>query len=256
MSAGIIASQAFNPTKIADLNLDLDASDLSTIIEDDMSGAVSRWFFKGRKDSIIQFPGSSQPFTGVSTINGKNVLSFDGISQNLSRAITLSSPSITLFIVFKAISIDVLLDSVVSLNKTNDFQIEAGIEGEFRALLRSSGLGGSVPQPQHSSNLLGIPSLINYRFSVNDGDVVLRVNGVQSDTDTYNGALDLNQVLHLGFNRAADHKLNVDLGQVTLYNRDLTLPEMLEVEKYLINRWDITTPLTSIFTPAFAPAFS
>ena len=258
MSAGSIASQAFSPNKIADLNLDLDALDPSTIVEDLFtgSGAVSEWIYKSRSNAFIQFSGVGQPLTGVNTINGKNVIAFDGNNNQFNKNNFPSSTNMTLFIVLRAISSPSLLDSVLSMDDSNYFQIEAGIEDEFRALFRSANLGGSVPQPQHSSNLLGIPSLINYRLSANDSDVVLRVNGVQSDTDTYNGNLSPTPFIHIGRNRFGDHLLEVDIGQIIIYNRDLTLPEMLEVEKYLINRWDINIAFPSVFTSDFSSDFS
>lgn len=54
----------------------LDASDLSTITES--SGSVSQWDNKGTSDNFVQPTGSLQPTTGTQTLNGLNVLDFDG----------------------------------------------------------------------------------------------------------------------------------------------------------------------------------
>ena len=60
----------------ADFNpqLWLDASDASTITES--SGSVSQWNNKGSLGNFTQGTGASQPTTGVTTLNGLNVLDF------------------------------------------------------------------------------------------------------------------------------------------------------------------------------------
>ncbi len=237
MSIGMIASQAFSPNKIAGLNLDLDASDLATII--DSGGFVSQWNSKsGSGGSVTQFSGGLQPSTGVNTLNGKNVLNFPGSIEYLEKVSFTASANLTLFIASKIISAANASKSILSMDATNDFQIDARTSGLFLARFRSSGLG-NTSAPEHSSSLVGVPSIINYRLSDNDSNVVLRVDGVQSDEDTYNGALDLVQNLYLGRNRGGTQRLEVDMGQVIIYNRDLTLSEMVEVETYLSNKWGI-----------------
>jgi len=64
------------PSFLASAPLWLDASDASTITES--GGAVSQWDNKGAGSNVTQATGSYQPTTGVSTINGLNVLDFDG----------------------------------------------------------------------------------------------------------------------------------------------------------------------------------
>lgn len=238
-----IQSSGFAPTQIADLNLDLDALDNPTIIESGESvGAVSEWLYKNGGGSVIQLTGSRQPLTGVNSINGRNAIAFDGGDDFMERLSFTASANMTIFAVFTVISGAIQHKSVLSMNAPgNGFQIDKGNENEFRARFASQGLGPTEP-PIHSSGLTSIPSIISYRLSDNDGNVVLRVNGVQSDEDTYNGGLNLAPTFYLGRNRQGNQRLRVDLFRVIIYNRDLTLPEMVEVETFLSARSGIVLP--------------
>jgi len=71
------ASGGFNPKSIAGLALWLDASDLSTI---QVATGASEWRDKSGVGSkkFIQDNGNDQPATGTDTMNGLNVLRFDG----------------------------------------------------------------------------------------------------------------------------------------------------------------------------------
>jgi len=98
MSIGVIASQAFSPNKIPGLSFWLDASDIATII--DSGGNVSAWGDKGKDGiNLSQLTGVAQPKTGINTINGKNVISFNGTTQFI--AASLSATIKMIFIVAK-----------------------------------------------------------------------------------------------------------------------------------------------------------
>jgi len=75
----------FSPGQISGLALWLDAADTSTITKDigasewrDKSGVGSKKF--------VQATGNDQPATGTETMNGKNVLRFDGSSDFMTAA--------------------------------------------------------------------------------------------------------------------------------------------------------------------------
>lgn len=74
---GILNSQAaggIEPAFLSDAPLWLDAADASTITES--AGSVSQWDNKGTLENFSQGSSSFQPTTGVSTVNGLNVLDF------------------------------------------------------------------------------------------------------------------------------------------------------------------------------------
>lgn len=76
---GTVASAVdlWTPAKLTNLKAWYDASDTSTITAS--SNAVSQWNDKSANGyNISQATGAHQPTSGVDTLNGKNVITFDG----------------------------------------------------------------------------------------------------------------------------------------------------------------------------------
>jgi hypothetical protein len=78
---GILNSQAAGavvpePDFLTSAPLWLDAADASTITES--GGSVSQWDNKGTLENLTQATSADQPTTGVTTLNGLNVLDFSG----------------------------------------------------------------------------------------------------------------------------------------------------------------------------------
>jgi len=69
-----IETDEFSPADLSP-QLWLDASDSSTITES--SGSVSQWNNKGSLGNFTQATSANQPTTGVTTLNGLNVIDFD-----------------------------------------------------------------------------------------------------------------------------------------------------------------------------------
>lgn len=77
----------FTPLDLPNLNAWWDASDTSTITES--GGDVSQWDDKsGNGYHLVQGVAASQPATGANTINGLNVLTFDGSDDFLQIGTT------------------------------------------------------------------------------------------------------------------------------------------------------------------------
>jgi len=72
---GIVASAIFTPLDLSPA-LWLDASDATTITSSGSPAAVSQWNNKGTLGNFTQGTGAVQPTTGVTTLNGLNVLDF------------------------------------------------------------------------------------------------------------------------------------------------------------------------------------
>jgi hypothetical protein len=81
------SSNPLVPSELAGLQLWLDASDTTTITE--AGGSVSQWNDKsGNGNNVTQGTGALQPTTGVSTVNGLNVLNFAGDLLSAATAAT------------------------------------------------------------------------------------------------------------------------------------------------------------------------
>ena len=76
------AFRGFSPLDVSGLEVWLDASDSSTITES--SGAVSQWDDKsGSGNHVTQATSDNQPTTNSLTLNGLNVIDFDGVDDRL-----------------------------------------------------------------------------------------------------------------------------------------------------------------------------
>ncbi len=90
----------FTPADLPNLVAWYDASDLTTITES--GGAVSQWDDKsGNGWHLLQGTGGDRPTSGTRTVNGLNVLDFNGTSSKMAvGSVTgLSGNSRTLFVI-------------------------------------------------------------------------------------------------------------------------------------------------------------
>lgn len=96
-------ASGFSPKSIAGLQLWLDAADSSTITT---ATGVSEWRDKSSVGSKwTQATTNNQPATGTQSMNGKNVLVFDGVNDALSASAPLStSMPMTMFIVKRIVA--------------------------------------------------------------------------------------------------------------------------------------------------------
>ena len=90
-SGGAVA--LWTPSQLSGLQLWLDASDTTTITES--SGSVSQWDDKsGNENHVSQGTAVNQPTTGTRTINGLNVLDFDGDMLFTTDSVVSGNPNL------------------------------------------------------------------------------------------------------------------------------------------------------------------
>lgn len=237
----------FSPVNIADLNSWHDASDLATITG---SPLVTQWDDKTENGNDLT-PPVNGPTTGAATINGLNALEFDGVNDALRRAAYTADPNTTIFAIFRPITVDDGADTVLNYNASNDFQIDAGVAtGEFFGRFSNANLG--VTALDTGIDMTGSNSLLTTRLSSGDVEVTFRVNGTLTTTMAgYNGNLDTPTTLTLGANRGFNQFLHVAIGELLIYNRDLTPAEVAQVENYLTDKW-----APGVFNPVDIPGIA
>lgn len=226
----------FTPAQIPGLSSWYDASDTSTITED-AAFEVSNLADKSNNDLDLQQPVKSErPLTGSQTMNGLNVIYFDGIDDCLIRDdYPLAADDMTCFMVFNPISVATNADSCIGFLNTQRFQFDSNSVSQFRADLSQSGLGAG--QLRSPNDLLGQDIVFVFSFDSVADIAIMRINGVEVDTTTYTGTLPNLSTLRVAVNRAADAHLEMDLGELVVYNRALSGSEIVEVEEYLIPKW-------------------
>ena len=223
-SLGGPEAAAFSPLDLSPA-LWLDASDTSTITE--VGGAVSQWDDKsGNGNDVAQGTAALQPTTGTRTINGLNVLDFDGSDQLLVNGSTLSQPN-TIFLVASfdagggaspyAISSSGTNSTVFSLLTTSSIRIFAGSN------LVSSETCSFAPQI--------------YGAIINGASSVIRVDGVATSGDAGSASLTL---LSIGSSYNNLQDLNGAIAEVIIVDGTLTAGQITATESYLADKWGIT----------------
>jgi hypothetical protein len=209
----------FSPLDLSPL-LWVDASDETTITES--GGAVSQWDDKsGNDNNLTQGTASQQPTTGTDTVNGLNVIHYDGNDSLLTP--NISYTGLTMIAVFRHSS-----QNFMVLGTSLSF-VYAGV-GES---------GGSS-------------TILSFNF----GTVSFRFDGTPfsgtTRDDLYNELASSTKVVTLETDKTATVGLQPfsfandvfrpvgDIAEVIVVDGTLTAQQISDAETYLANKWGIT----------------
>lgn len=219
---------------ISGLQLWLDAADTSTIAES--LDAVSQWDDKsGNSRNVVQATGGFQPLTNTNTINGKNVIKFDGSDDNLKYGTTdLNYDSHTIFVVAK------------STATGNDIYGSGGVVAgdvllmDFGSKFRGHFWTDSAPNTIDSV-LATNSSPTTYIQTVDASNITIIREFTQDNTASLTGSkTSTNKDVVIG-NRsgaAAGTFFTGDIAEVIVFNAALTDDERTRVTKYLQGKWN------------------
>lgn len=223
---------AFQPSDDTALIGWWDAADAATVTHS--GGAVSALADKAGGDPLSQGVTGVQPTTGSRTLNGLNVLDFDG-TQFL--AATRSIPGTGNVAFHMALEIDStsnVFESLISADATNDFQLDALDGTVFTGRLNVAGIGASL-------NLTGGPfsgalilSLVFDQTGAGQAEVF--VSNVSRGIMAYTAALDPALVLRLMCNRAGTISQDGAFAEL-IVTGDLT--NRAAHHTYLANKWGL-----------------
>jgi hypothetical protein len=213
----------------------LDAADTSTITES--SGSVSQWNDKsGNGYNVTQGTGLNQPTTGSATINGLNVISFDGSNDRMSSAaVPSSSRPHSYVIVAKENSGQTAIKSMIN---TVGFTATQEMAFFFRTIssvrrLQSyvnGGFSSSISITSTNTNILylkldGATSEIGF----NNQSVVMNVGGTTRRAGFLIGANDT----------GTGEYFAGQMAEVFYFNNALTENQKRVLFAYLANKWAV-----------------
>lgn len=224
----------FQPGSISGLALWLDASDLSTITAS--SGAVSQWNDKsGNARHVSQGTASFQPTTGSSTLNGLNVISFDGSNDNLrtsNGALQLATLTCVALIRSNTVFRSLVGVSQEATTHTNPFWRWTIFHNETSTMairLNGTNVVG------FSSAGTDVPRILVLDTGVGD----LWLNGIRSiDTTGVTLTYPNSTPFIIGSTAANDTALNGYVAEIIIYDKSLSATERTLVSNYLINKWN------------------
>ena len=258
----------FAPTSIAGLALWLDASDASTITES--AGDVSQWRDKSANElHVNQSTPSEKPQTGVSTLNGNNVLtSTTFTTMNAGANYFYSSTGVEIFVVCKPLD---------DLNGDLSFLYDFGSVSGAGYGLSLSTAAGRIYSPTSSGGVSSTftrtetgtqPVLVHGSIDLVDDVQQADVNGVQQVTAAIASltGLTATEIAESGNAAAGSSPITIfsqgktgsqtsryfrgDIAEIVVYATNLTEAERTRVKSYLNTKWDLafSEPLTLLGT--------
>lgn len=206
-----------------------DASDTSSISH--TTNSVTQWNDKSGAGLHVTSSGTARPTTNTRTINGMNVIDFNGSSNGLFLEITNLSPPITVFYV-TANDITTGVQHVIGRDTASTNSYIAYTNGTAIAIAGSSeASGGTLNTSQHS-----------YCAEFNSG---ANSNLWQDSTQLVTNASIGNQVLdELAFGSSytsgspATSYFDGRLAEVIIYNSILSSGDRNSTMLYLKNKWN------------------
>lgn len=260
-------NKIFIPTQIPNLGLWLDASDSSTLFQNDNgTGAVTNgsvvgyWGDKSGNSRNVTKTGTLRPTFQTGIKNGLSIVRFDGSNDVLTGTGFMynSVSGVTIF-------------TVVNGNPTFNRELigERGAAGTAYAPIQSKSFGDPNPSPILNSYIQLPPTTIVLRKTTSfynrdygtafdnawrlvgciddapNATYKAFIDGVQTGNQAYDSNPDPSRttvfnILNIGAgNSAGALAFKCDLAEVIVYTRALTANERQAVEAYLKNKWAI-----------------
>ena len=225
--------QSFTPSNDTALIGWWDADDSSSVSE--TGGVVTAWADKAGGQPLEQINAARRPTTGIRTLNGLNVLDFDGTAF-LDAARTLPANGNVAF--HAALVIDTTsnaFEALLSVDASNDFQIDANNATQFDGRLNLTGIGSSV-------NMTGGPFsgalIVSAVFDATGAGIaeVFIANTSRASTG-YSTAIDASVVLNAMTNRSQNAWVDGAVAEL-IVTGDVT--NRSSHHAYLAAKWGLT----------------
>ncbi len=231
------------PTNVPDLQLWLDASDVSTITES--GGLVSQWNDKsGNGNNATQGTGANQPTTGDTSQNGLNTLSFDGGDFLTASAIASimdgSDKPASIFAVTTSQGTGSRVIWCFADSVDSNFNFVRYNTGSFAF----SKFDGTVSKLEATTGTqvngtYDLTALVNAGITADFRDDGA-ITSDDFDFDVGTMTCDTFAIGSLVQSGSPTAFLIGSIAELIVYDRELTLAETNQVETYLANKWGIT----------------
>lgn len=214
---------AFTPLTLSPV-LWLDAADAATITSS--GGAVSAWADKSTAGrNVTQSTAAAKPATGTRTMNGLNVLDFDGGDLLISSTFTLAQP-VTVAVVIQ-------MDTNGSAN-TQPF----GLAGSASPTVYSAGSVWSTYAGGVLASGTATNTSANQLTAVfNGSSSVLRLNGAQIASGNAGSTGWASHTFNIGASSILTSGFNGAIAEVVVVPSVLSTGDRAALETYLKSKW-------------------
>lgn len=245
--------RGFQPTQLAGLGLWLDAADTDTIT--DSVDFVSQWDDKSTNGrDATQFTMTNQPLTNTLTMNGLNVITFDGSNDFFDFDGTfLAGTDYTIFFVEQRSSSksNNLFTGVTGGPPIANTILILGYTSNIAITHEQFSNGYEIPVPAFT---VKIPRIHTFTQNSVSGKKYYQDGGQQgSDANTDPMISYLNATIG-GFAGIAFYE--GDIAEIIIYPRTLPDSERGQIDVYLSDKWGITLTFPFVFSDDFSEDFS
>lgn len=215
-----------------------DASDITSI-------SATQWNdLSGNARHGVQPTGAAMPTTGIHTLNGLNVLSFDGGDQ-LDTTLSASLVDCTVFVVAKAAStgtaFELLSGADAVPNGSHRFYISATrhLTLEIQNMFLVGGADTAFTDTA--------AHIYSYDFSTTSNSIFYRIDGVLGFSNTSHGRVPTAGKLWSIGGKSVSNKFQGDIAEIIVYPTVLSGSDRALVEAYLTLKW-FTAGAANYFT--------
>ncbi len=233
LAQSAVIGATFQPSDDANLIGWWDADDGATLTHN--AGIVSSWADKGGTTPITQTYGPERPTTGARSLNGRNVLDFNGSKLMECNLAVPTSGNIAFHLALVLDGASSAFAAALAVEASNDFQIDANDGAAFNGRLNTAGIGSSV-------NLTGGPfsgalilSAIFDRTGAATAEIYV-ADGLRGQTG-YTTAIDPAVVMTLMTNRSQNANIDGAVGEV-IVTSDVSNRALHHT--YLADKWGLS----------------
>jgi hypothetical protein len=233
----VLVIKKFSPNSL-NPSIWLDASDLSTVISSGIPALVSQWNDKsGNSNNFSQTSSSNQPISNTNQQNSLNLLTFNGNQSLLgTSAIDLNAVAGNPFEIYL---VGDVFTTGTFFSQTNNFTVS----------LRKFQIFKDIDSSSLASQVKGLLTKITKTPDTNRFRLVnLNYNGSSGTlTDTnvtsnlaVGSAVENNVPLRIGARGPSiSFPLNGTIGEIIVFQSNLSTNDRLELVSYLIDKWNI-----------------
>lgn len=220
----------FNARAVSGLAMWLDASDASTLTL--VSGAVSEWRDRAAGRLFIQTIANNRP--GLTTMNGRNALLFDGSNDTLECADPFGTFPFSVFIVQRVVAYSsfAMTYAVGGSTNFNIRQFSATGQPEIET-------PGGVVRSSSAAFSTSVPQLISLVYDSTLTSSALYLNNAAIATSGTYTTPTLTGTHYIG-SRAGAFPLNGHIAEIVVYSRTVTATERAYVSAALGRKWGFT----------------
>ena len=213
---------------------------------EDTSNDVDAWRDQSGNSNDATQNGANRPSTNGTTLNGKNVITFDPLGpeyMDIPYASGLNPTAYTCFVVKRSTTLTNFQGVISSAKNTGTdggFSMYTGNAAQNQGVRVQD---GDLNTNAYIHTAKAVTASRWYINCVSADDTLAEsfVDGVLEDTDTINTTFDNNHDIRIGafYINSTAFSLDGDIAEIIFYNKKLSQTERGKVERYLQDKWGI-----------------